>query len=125
MDKIPSPITGELVEADPRRFVSLRIRQLLATGESPLEFLIKQMQNTENSLQYRSYCAVQAAPYVHPRASPDSAEDPHEKFLQEIEGMRDKLASKIRHETSVLEAEQIVDKVKEDSKISVGKTDKK
>lgn len=75
------------------------------------------MQNVDNSLQFRTYCAVQAAPYVHSKASPDSTEDPHEKFLQEINGMKERLANKIRHETSVLEAEEVVEKVREDSRI--------
>lgn len=90
---IPKPSTGELVDPDPRRFVSVRIRQLLANGESPLEFLLKQMQDPNNSTQFRAYCAVQCAPYIHPKATPDTDDnqDPHERFLTHVEGLRERL----------------------------------
>ena len=34
---------------------------------TPLDFLIREMNRPSNSLSYRKECAVQAAPYVHPK----------------------------------------------------------
>lgn len=104
---VPSPDaarTGELIDADPRRFIALRVRKLLAEGQSPVEFLLVQMQNKRNTLAFRAYCAVQASPYVHQRLAPADAadaDDPHQRFMDELGGMREKLAARITEEVEM------------------------
>ncbi len=99
---VPHAATGELVDPDPRHFVALRIRQLLAKGESPLEFMLMQMQDPANSIQFRVYCAVQAAPYIHAKATPEAADskDPHEAFLEHVEGLRARLMGRLLREVA-------------------------
>lgn len=95
---VPNPVSGELADADPRRFIANRVRALLLAGASPVEFLLTQMQNKRNTLAFRAYCAVQAAPYVHQKLAPsdgDAHDDPHQRFMDELDGMKARLAARL------------------------------
>ena len=41
----------------------------------PVEFLLDQMENEENDLKTRIYCAATAAPYIHPKLTAISVSD--------------------------------------------------
>ncbi len=40
---------------------------VLASGQTPMEFLLQEMRNTENQKDVRIDCANKVAPYIHPK----------------------------------------------------------
>ena len=46
------------------------LKELRADGkELPVPFLLRQMRNAKNDMEYRRLCAKEAAPYIHPKLS--------------------------------------------------------
>jgi hypothetical protein len=46
---------------------------------TPLEYLIREMNTTENAQSFRKECAIQAAPYVHPKLDAKSTKTKKEE----------------------------------------------
>jgi hypothetical protein len=64
-----------------------REAEIAASGLTPLQFLIGEMRNSTNTLEFRADCAKAAAPYIHPKlANVQHSTDPQKPFqLQVIE----------------------------------------
>ena len=43
--------------------------EIVASGEQPLEFMLREMRNPNNKLEFRAAMARAAAPYLHPTLS--------------------------------------------------------
>lgn len=62
-----TPKTGGRVKGKPNRASVKRQTEVAATGETPLDYLLGVMRNTEGDPAIRLDAAKAAAPYVHPK----------------------------------------------------------
>ncbi len=59
--------TGGRVKGTPNVRRSRLQAQVKATGNTPLDFMLAEMRNQDNSKPFRAQMARDAAPYTHPR----------------------------------------------------------
>ena len=64
----PGERRGGRIKGTPNKATSQRLRDIEASGKTPLQFLIDNMRNEKLDANVRIDCAKAALPYLHPRA---------------------------------------------------------
>jgi hypothetical protein len=59
--------TGGRQKGTPNKATAAKVQEIAATGETPLEFLVRLMRDDSRPVDMRIDCAKAAAPYVHPK----------------------------------------------------------
>jgi hypothetical protein len=63
------PKTGGRQKGVPNKATAAKVQEIAASGETPLDYMLRIMRDDSRPVDMRIDCAKAAAPYVHPKLS--------------------------------------------------------